>query len=185
MGLLSPKAALKVGGLADGLLQHVERSIREGGVADVVALLAPGERLRRQAQMTHGAHFVTVWHEVLRRLHFSESELMSADELDVFFCNYWLARPRWMKLYLDFLDEAMILMESDPRLKRLLSADARYSEGSVGVAQHVFGDPFYHFHPFICERLPVIFFALHNACVFRRRQNFISQRPTTKQLGSE
>ena len=178
VGLLSPKAALKVGGLSSGLLHHVERSVQEGSKADVVALLAPGEGLRRQAQMTHGAHFVSVWHEVLRRLNFTESVLAAADELDVFFCNYWLARPLWMKVYLDFLDEAMTLMASDPLLRRLLSADASYREGSPLVAQEVFGDPFYHYHPFICERLPVLFFAVHNACIFRRRQNFISQRPS-------
>ena len=52
VGLLSPKAALKVGTDSLSLLQHVEQSVRDARQADVVALLAPGELLRRQAQMT-------------------------------------------------------------------------------------------------------------------------------------
>ena len=180
VGLLSPKATLKVGTDGLSLLQHVEQSVRDARHADVVALLAPGELLRRQAQMTHGADFVGVWHEVLRRLNFTEHEVRLADDLDVFFCNYWLARPHWLKRYLRFLRAAMGLMESDASLRSLLRGDARYSEGSVSVAKNVFGSPFYQYHPFICERLPVVFFALNDACVFRSRTRFISQRKTER-----
>ena len=81
-----------------------------------------------------------------------------------------------MKRYLRFLRAAMQLLESDPSLRSLLRGDARYSEGSISVANNVFGSPFYQYHPFICERLPVVFFALNDACIFRSRTRFISQR---------
>jgi hypothetical protein len=172
VGLLSAKAALKLG--ADGdLLQHIESSVAAGSRADVLALLAPGETLRRQAQMTHGAHFVSVFHQTLRQLQLTEQQIIEADQLDMFFCNYWLARPAWLLRYLSFLSAAIDVMTNDAQLQQLLRGDARYREGSQAVAMQVFGTPYYQYHPFICERLPVVFFALHEACVFRRRAHFI------------
>ncbi len=149
--------------------------------ADVIALLAPrGETLRRQAQMTHGLHFVEVWHELLRRLGFSEDTIQRSDSVDVFFCNYWIAKPAMMTKFVTFLRHAIDMLEHDSVLFNLMQADSRYIEGDTAVAYRAFGTPFYQYHPFICERLAVFFFWSQHACVVHVRTKF---QPSIGSLG--
>ena len=171
--MLSYRSATKI--VADmDILELVERyTFQEAGNADVVALLSPqGLTLRQQAQQTHGLLFVEIWHEVLRRLGFDDRTVLASDSVSVFFCNYWLARPTLMSEYIAFLERALRLLQFDPALSSLMRADGRYAEGRLKVAKSVFGTPFYQLHPFICERLPVVYFWARDACVLRVHTQF-------------
>ena len=133
--------------------------------SDVIAFLSPRHlRLRDQAQKTHGLLFVDVFHELLRRLHYAESEISAIDYADAFFCNYWVARPKLMVGFIDFMSAAIAMLANDEHLRILISADSKYREGRNDVARAVWGTPFYQLHPFICERLAVAYFWSINAC---------------------
>jgi hypothetical protein len=156
-----------------GVINLIEYYTKYHGYVDVIALLSPPKlKLRNQAQHTHGLLFVEIWHEVLRRLGYDERTIRASDDLDAFFCNYWLAKPVLMLEYIEFLSRAILLLKNDTALASVLQADARYAEGSAEVAQSAFGTPFYQLHPFIAERLPIVFFRARNACVLRVRANF-------------
>jgi hypothetical protein len=152
----------------------IEQSVTQFSGADVIALLAPhGETLRRQAQMTHGLNFIEVWHELLRRLGFAEDVIHRSDFVDVFFCNYWVAKPAVMTKFIAFLRHAIDIMEDDSVLFGLLQADAKYTQGDTAVAYRAFGTPFYQYHPFICERLSVFYFWSQHTCVVHVRTQFL------------
>ena len=175
VGLLSYKSATKILNNI-GVVELIEQTASQYAYADVLALLSPsGISLRRHAQLTHGLHFVEVWHEVLRRLGFDERTIIASDEIDAFFCNYWLAKPGLMVGYIAFLEDAIRLMENDTSLAFLLKADARYSEGRSDVARGAFGTPFYQLHPFVCERLPVVYFWSRRACTVLVHSKFRQQ----------
>jgi hypothetical protein len=172
VGLLSFKSATKISSNLD-IVHLIEQSTTQFSAADVIALLAPrGETLRRQAQMTHGLNFIEVWHELLRRLGFSEDMIHRSDKMDVFFCNYWVAKPAVMTKFIVFLRHAIDIMETDSVLFSLIQADAKYREGNAAVAYRAFGTPFYQYHPFICERLAVLFFWSQRACIVHTRTQF-------------
>lgn len=171
--MLSYRSAAKI--LADSdVIELIERYTCHHPVnADVIALLSPhGLTLRQQAQQTHGLLFVEIWHEVLRRLGFDERIVRASDSISAYFCNYWLARPSLMLEYIAFLEGAIMLFQHDPALSFLVRADARYAEGRPEVARDVFGTPFYQLHPFICERLPIVFFWARDACVLHVHAQF-------------
>ena len=174
MGILSYKSVEKVAS-ENGLVEMIETSTREFQYADVIAFLSPpGETLLRQARMTHGVQFIEVWHELLRRLGFSMEKIRASDAFGMFFSNYWLAKPAVMLQFIDFIQSALRLVERDARLKVMLQADARYLEGNSNIARRVFGTPFYQLHPFIFERLAVVFFGSENRCVVIFKEKFRS-----------
>ena len=179
VAMLSYRSAAKIMSNMDVVELIEYYTSQHGDGPDVVALLSPHRlSLRQQALRTHGILFVEIWHEVLRRLGFDDHTVRASDSLSAFFCNYWLARPKLMSDYIAFLEHAIMLLEHDPALSYLVRADARYAEGRQEVARAVFDTPFYQLHPFICERLPIVFFWDRHACVlhvhseFRRLQNF-------------
>lgn len=179
VGILSYQSDLKIQAEGMGLIDIIDHYTSLYNEVDVIALLSPrGLTLRTQAQRTHGILFVEIFHEVLRRLGFNEDAIFAADNVEAFFCNYWLAKPALMAEYIEFLSRAVQLMETDPVLSFLLSADARYPEGHIEVAQNAFGTPFYQLHPFIGERLPVFFFWARKSCLLRVRTRFRDDHST-------
>ena len=175
MGLLSYKCVEKVS-TENGLIEMIEASTNEFQHADVIAFLSPpGETLLRQARMTHGVQFIEVWHELLRRLGFGVAKIKESDELEMFFSNYWVAKPAVMMRFIDFIGRAVRLVERDAKLKIMLQADARYLEGSSYIARRVFKTTFYQLHPFIFERLAVVFFWSEHRCVVIFKTQFRSR----------
>ena len=134
---------------------------------DVVALLPSKTDLIGQATKEHGPLFLQVWRGLLSRLGFRDNEVLAAENnLVPFFCNYWLARPRWLKRYIAFQQRVKAVMEEDGQLRSLLYQDAGY-EGLMPVERRrmVFGCDHYTFHPFVLERLCCLYFYCRGARV--------------------
>ena len=139
----------------------------------VIALLSPWHlQLRDQAQKTHGLHFIEVFHELLRRLDFGESDIVAIDSTDTIFSNYWLAKPALMLDFIGFMSDAIHILEQNEHMRLLISADSKYREGRTDVARVVWGTPYYQLHPFICERLAAAFFRSKCVCTVLVRSEF-------------
>jgi hypothetical protein len=153
----------------------IENMVMRHSASQVIALLSPRHlQLRDQAQKTHGLHFIDVFHELLRRLHFAESDIRAADSTDAFFGNYWLAKPDSMLEFIDFMGDAVRILEQNEEMRILISADSKYQEGYTEIARVVWVTPYYQLHPFICERLAAAYFRSKNACTALVRSEFRS-----------
>ena len=174
VGVLSYKFAAKVKSRLDAI-GLIETMAERYSASHVIALLSPRHlQLRDQAQKTHGLHFVEVFHELLRRLDFNETDIVEIDSADAFFSNYWLARPELMLKFMDFMDGAIRVLELNEQMRFLVSADSKYREGETKVARAVWGTQHYQLHPFICERLAIAFFWSKNVCTVLVRSEFRS-----------
>jgi hypothetical protein len=172
VGVLSYKISAKVD-TVNGIVRLIENLVGKHRNSEVITLLSPRNlQLRDQAQKTHGMHFIQVFHELLRRLQFTELEIASIDNTDAVFCNYWLAKPYLMLKFIDFMGMAISMLQQDEFLRILVSADSKYREGSAAVARAVWGTPNYQLHPFICERLAAAFFWSKNTCTVYVRSEF-------------
>lgn len=131
---------------------------------DVVALCFNNLNmtLTCQAVLTHNA-FESIWTGLLSQLD------IDADTVDKtvkpFYCNYWLATPVWMRRYIAFFKKAKHVLETYEPIQETLWSDSQYALASLTPERCmlVFGRPYYPYHPFICERLPSVFFTLHGA----------------------
>ena len=174
VGVLSYKISSKVKSGLDAI-HLIENMAHLYSSSHVIALLSPRHlQLRDQAQKTHGLHFIEVFHELLRRLNFNEFDIMTLDGVDAIFSNYWLARPKLLLEFIDFMGNAIGMMQFNEQMRLLVSADTKYREGKTDVARAVWGTPYYQLHPFICERLATAFFWSKNACTVLVRSEFRS-----------
>jgi hypothetical protein len=182
VGVLSYKISAKVEA-GRGIGSLIESLVELYKTSEVIALLSPRNlQLRDQAQKTHGVHFIQVFHELLRRLNFTEVEIAAVDNTDPVFCNYWLAKPYLMLNFIDFVGMAISMLQQDEFLRLLVSADSKYREGSAAVARAVWGSPYYQLHPFICERLAAAYFSSKNICTVYVRSEFRSQKDQERML---
>lgn len=151
--------------LRQALLQATTR--KPGGAPDVMALYniefqSHGPKHVISAAKTyHGSNFHAAWRALLSKLGFDEETIDRIEHsMPGFYCNYWLARPHIMRIYLDYVTRAMYAIEHDPGLSRLFSSDARYYCGSLTRERlmEICGLPHYPLHPFVLERLPSFLF---------------------------
>ena len=132
--------------------------------ADVVALLPATEPLLAGALNSH-ARFLEVWVLLMTKLGFSLVESVSSPPL-AFLCNYWLARPAWMDVYLPFYARMAHVLDtdSDESLQDALCSNSGYPTSlSPEQLERIYGTPHMQYHPFIGERVPCFFFWKMNA----------------------
>lgn len=129
---------------------------------DVIVLFSSRDRLVDQAQRHHPL-FTELWCKILGRLGYSRGDALNPG-VPTYFSNFWLAKPRWMREYMDFYKRAEQVMDSVGELQDMLYANSRYGgKMTKERCMEVFGRPYYPYHPFICERLPCFFFWKHGA----------------------
>lgn len=174
VGVLSYKIAAKVKSRLDAV-GLIETMVKRYSLSHVIALLSPRHlQLRDQAQKTHGLHFIEVFHELLRRLNFDESDIAAIDGADAIFSNYWIAMPQLMLGFIHFLSDAIRILEQNEDMRFLISADSKYRDGHTYVSRAVWGTPYYQLHPFICERLATAYFWSRSSCTVLVRSEFRS-----------
>lgn len=162
VGTLSYKAPEKIKIPTTAQLEkHVQNSY-----PDVIPFFPrPGTVLLEQGSKHHPL-FVPLWIRLLLQLNVPP-HLATAREVPVFFCNYWVATPTWMKRYIAFAQRAKHVMDTDPNMQADLWSDAEYASNNLSMERllKVFQRPYYTHHPFVLERLPCMFFWLTNAFV--------------------
>jgi hypothetical protein len=134
--------------------------------ADVVALMYRRVRLIKAAEKYHPG-FTTSWLAAWKALGFTNEKILLHEDIPSFFCNYWLARPEYMKNYCALMAYFDFRVESDPALRKILWRDSMYDQRGPEVAKideetkkTLFGVPYYPLLIFVCERMPCLFSAL-------------------------
>jgi len=139
---------------------------------DVVPLYGTGEFLLAQAMAGHTEGFQLVWDTLLTTLGHSVASIRSVDCIEVFLRNTFVISPQWFARLGDFMNKSMQAVEQSAQLRSVLEQDAHYREGKPAVARRVFHQDFYHWHPFIFERLPVFYLAVSGAAIFSSLQQY-------------
>lgn len=156
-------------GGVDGLRQHL--LFAQAGKFDVVPLVYTREQLMAQAIGGHSKQFTRAWDATLTALGFSEQSIRQADQTEAFFRNSFIVKPHIMKDIIKFMNRAIEASLLDPILSEILESDSEYKAPTPGIAVRVFGTPYYQWHPFIFERLPVFYCFINKiSVVFRNQQ---------------
>jgi hypothetical protein len=126
---------------------------------DVIVFVRANTSLLGHAQSSH-PNFTRLWYKVLSTMGYAADDILSG-HIPTFFCNYWAAKPAWMRAYIDFFRKAKAVIESLPEETRaLFEEDSNYLAGGMTPQQcmQIFGKPYYTYYPFLCERLACFFF---------------------------
>lgn len=144
----------------------LRRMIESSDNADVITFFKYAERdLISQATFFH-PKFLDIWTDLLLKMGYSLEYIMS-DKIPMFPCNCWIAKPEWMKRYIEFAMNAMHLLQTDEELIKMCYMDSGYrSNLSKGKLMKISGKPYYTYHPFVMERLSCFFFWVEGAKVY-------------------
>jgi len=116
-----------------------------------------------------GASCWTAIITMLRILSYRDEEIMNP-KIQGFFSNYWIARPIWMRRYIDFFKKCKKITDTHPTVKECMKADGYYggqNPASPAKLTEIFGRPIYEMTPFLFERLPCFFFGMEGAKLAR------------------
>jgi len=108
--------------------------------------------------------FASIWTALLKKL-----EITDCSDIPLWFpCNSWMAKPQWMKQYLEMALKVMHWLETDVELMGLCDQDTHY-QGKLSAESRLqlFGKPYYTYYPFVMERLPALFLWMN-----REKQSF-------------
>ena len=131
---------------------------------DVVAFYFNTSRSSLTTQAKSHALFNTIWFQLMDQLGL---DAVTIDKtVRPFYSNYWIAKPSWMKKYIAFYKKAQHVMDTYTSIQTALWSNIGYplsSSMNQTRCLEVFSRPYYPYHPFICERLPCVFFTLQGA----------------------
>ena len=162
VGAVSWKAGDKVGLTPGG----VEAACERARGADVVALYPFDAPLVEHSSACH-PRFREAWVGCLRAMGYAEADATSP-RMPYFVCNYWLARPAWLRTYCGWLERLAGVMRDEPGVQDALWADACYPTGLPrGRLLELYGRPYLPHHAFLAERAPCFYFWRHGARVAR------------------
>lgn len=110
------------------------------------------------ATFQHGMHFIKTWINLLELAGYNKNDILDPKML-AFFCNWWAAKPFWMKRYMLFYKKIQTVINNSPSIQEELKANAFY-DGDLDKTKltEIFKVPYYTLKPFIFERLPCFFF---------------------------
>lgn len=75
-----------------------------------------------------------------------------------FYCNYWIAKTKIMKEYIDFFSKCKEIIDNDPEIQKYIWQYVEYDSGlDDKIIKKIFGRPVFSSHPFIYERIPYLF----------------------------
>jgi hypothetical protein len=113
--------------------------------------------------------FINIWEQLLLSLNYDINDILSL-KIPVFYNNYWMAKPEWIKKYIAFYKNVVYIMENNNNIKYLLYQNSKYKGKLLEYPEiliKICGRPYYTFHPFIIERLVCFFFWIHNAKIYQ------------------
>jgi len=111
--------------------------------------------------------FSPIWYVLLKQLAYPPNAMYD-NTIPAFYSNYWIAKTRLFEGYLNFIRDAMSLMNKNEELKQLLYNDAKYLPRlSKDTLKRVMDRPYYTYHCFICERLPCFYFHTNKANILQ------------------
>jgi hypothetical protein len=75
-----------------------------------------------------------------------------------FYCNYWIARPKIMKEYIDFFHKCKEIINNDDEIQKYIWKFVEYNSTLDEVnIKKIFGRSCFSSHPFVYERIPYLF----------------------------
>lgn len=123
------------------------------------------ELLLPHAISVHSKTFQVIWDATLSHLNVTIKQIRDQDNVRPFFRSSYLCKPKIMMQLMSFMNRAIISVSKSSELLKLYGMDSEYkvTPENIHVAQRIFHQNYYEFHPFVFERLP-IFFVNHINC---------------------
>lgn len=133
---------------------------------DVIALVGQKDPINilESAEEAH-PRFGEAWRGLLQAYNRFTPEQIETTGMEPFYCNYWLAKPRYVKDFISFMQTAHIHMTNLSTIQDALWTNAKYLNNTK-VSQDVFGLDYYTNHPFVLERLSPFFFGVQKLNIF-------------------
>lgn len=151
VGTLAWRASSKIS------MVDMQRLCEQERHADVLALLPSCELLVCQA-VRFCVRFLEVWIPTLLELGYSLTDAID-HKIPSFYCNYWLAKPEWMRRFMDFFTEAVGVLETHQPIQEALWSCPGYGTSlSDEACLKIYGKPYIPYHPFVTERLACFYF---------------------------
>jgi hypothetical protein len=125
---------------------------------DVIPLVFNNRMLIPQATEGHSADFLVAWEAMLTSMGFNHSYIRQFDNVPAFYRNSYIVQPYLMKEIIGFMNRAIEAALHNESVVAVLKTDAGYMAGTPGVAEKAFDTPYYQWHPFVFERLPIFYF---------------------------
>jgi hypothetical protein len=144
------------------MIKELLKAARDGDW-DIIPFLRSGSGNMSFSSYHHGKGFRQCWDAILKAIGFSNDSIRALDEHKPFYRNIFIIRPAALEMLVDRMCAAMSIAVNDPIVAELLQQDSKYKEGSVEVAQRMFGTSHYQMHPFIFERLPSFFLQVNGS----------------------
>lgn len=112
--------------------------------------------------------FSPCWYLILSKMGYKPS-IIYDNSIPAFYSNYWIAKTHYFASYLNFITEAMNVMQKEKELSDLLYHDANYLQRlpTSTLERIMDGRPYYTHHCFIAERLPCFFFHTYRTNVYQ------------------
>jgi hypothetical protein len=130
---------------------------------DLIPFLRSGSEMMEFVNYWHGSQFPKAWDSLLLRMGYNISMIRAFDRVKfVFYRNIFIIKPTVLQSLTTFMQQAIRIVNTSPTIKLAFAVDANYKEGSMEVAQRIFGTNYYQLHPFIFERLPSFFIYTHH-----------------------
>jgi hypothetical protein len=147
IGVLTPSFERKSNLTIPEIINKVKKSKE-----DLIPLYSDNSDLLRQATQHHGKKFQIIWEWVLQNCSIKRKTCKA------FFSNLWILKREKFCEYLQFAKNVMNLLDNaPPNLQSLLKSNSNYTGKLTSqVLLERTGYPYYTFHPFIMERIIVI-----------------------------
>lgn len=134
----------------------IEKAEKLNKRPDVVTFLSyPNQNLINETMKYH-PNFDFLWSEV-----FSHLNIMNYNDPKIvpFYCNYWMAKPQLMLEYIPFIKKVKYVLDNYQPIQEKLWENSYYPGNMKRESKlKVFGNDYYTYHPFICERTPCLYF---------------------------
>ena len=114
-------------------------------------------RLLVQAGNAHGDHFMKIWNRLLGKMWIGADAMSRHKDMRGFYRNSFLCKPQIMMQLMELMNQAIDLTILDDEIANMMAINAGYGRAGSNLTQQIFSKPYYEFHPFIFERLPVLF----------------------------
>ena len=133
---------------------------------DVVALMYRGDPLVATAEHWHPG-FTTCWLAAWKSIGFTDDDMLLHKDVKSFYCNYFLARPAFMKQFCTLMAYFSFRVRTDTLLRDILWRDSTYETRGAKIAKMpveakmgLWSVPYYPQLVFVAERMICLFTAL-------------------------
>jgi hypothetical protein len=132
---------------------------RQQGAELVAFYHLPGPMIQT-AMRYHTPAFGDAWRAVWNALGYTDNEIIFDDtQIHGFYSHYWATTPALMREFCSLMRRLRDQVESSASLREIVWGDARYQGGmSTQKKMDMFGVPYYPLLPFVCERMPCLWF---------------------------